>query len=182
MRSWTRLLWLWAGVLLPACTDLSAYATRPGEAYEGRVRGTRDASFVRRGFPAGTTLRMSFDPLADRVAGVLRTDDVQCGEPTFAGTELLVVEPLRHDALSLFDFPGEERVRNYLLVARPQRGPLSGRDVTVVVSLLEDGGAQVRVVSGPGHDCPPDDCAARARGECDYFGVFDLRRPEGVAP
>ncbi len=169
-------------MLFAACTDLSDYATRPGEAYEGRVRGTREASFVRRGFPAGTTMRMSFDPLAEEVAGVLRTDDVQCGEPTFAGTELRVVEPLRHDALSLFDFPGGERVRNYLFVARPSRGALAGRDVTVVVSLLQDGGAQVRVIAGFGRACPPDDCDARARGECDYFGVFDLRRPEEVVP
>ncbi len=127
-------------------------------------------------------MRLALNPLAEEVFGALRTDDEQCGEPTFRGTELRVIEPLRHDLLSQFDFPGGERVRNYLLAARPERGPLAGRDVTVALSLMKDGAVEVRVLSGWGRECAEDDCAARAAGRCDYFGVFDLRRPEEEPP
>ncbi len=169
-------------VLLTGCTEVGSYATRPGEAYAGRVRGTREASFFRRGFPAGTQMRLALDPLAEDVVGVLRTDDSQCGEPTFRDTELRAIEPLRHDLLSQLDFPGGERLRNYLLVARPERGALAGRDVTVVLSLMRDGRVEVRILAGWGRACDEEDCAARAAGRCDYFGVFDLRRPEEGVP
>ncbi|MCA9580743.1 MAG: hypothetical protein KC416_03045 [Myxococcales bacterium] len=79
---------------------------------------------------------------------------------TFDTTPLEYIAPLEHDNLSLFDFPGGGRLRNYIFAATPLTGPLQGRDPLVFVSLMENESVEVRVVVGPG----------------DYFGVFRLRR------
>jgi len=47
----------------------------------------------------------------------------------------------------------------------------------VFLSLLRGGNIEVRVVAGPGLViCDPADCGAIDSGQCDYFGVFSLRR------
>ncbi len=74
-------------------------------------------------------------------------------------------------------FPGGGRIRNYMFVARPDSGPLAGRDAMVFLSLLRGGNVEVRLIAGPGLDiCDPGDCATIDAGECDYFGVFGLSR------
>ena len=89
----------------------------------------------------------------------------------------MLTPPLAHDQLGLYEFPGGGRVRNYMFVARPDAGPLSGRDVMVFVSLLRGGNIEVRLVAGPGLEmCDPSDCAEIDAGGCDYFGVFGLHR------
>lgn len=171
-----------AALSATGCTDLSDYATPPGRAYQGTIVGTEadgacppgtPCSFIRRGFPAGVELSMTFDPVeASSDPGTLTTTGELCGA-TFDDTPLLPITPLAHDALSLYDFPGGGRLRNYMFVARPSAGPLAGRDAMVFVSLLQGGGVDVRILAGPGHtDCAPDDCAAFAAGTCDFFGVF----------
>jgi hypothetical protein len=63
-----------------------------------------------------------------------------------------------------------------MFVARPDAGPLAGRDAMVFVSLLRGGDIEVRVLAGPGLD--PADCDVINAGQCDYFGVFGLHREQ----
>lgn len=155
-----------AVLVLTACTDLAGYRTDEATVYRGTVAGELDESFIRRGFAPGTELELEIDPtrpdrpgvgtVTTRVGGALAELDAVPLEP---------IPPLTHDLLSEYDFPGADRVANYLFVARPEAGPLAGRDVMVFVSLLAGGDAEVRVIAGAGDE---------ARG--DRFGVFHLRR------
>jgi hypothetical protein len=166
------------------CSDLDEFRTDPNEAYQGDVIGTEGegecdtegaCSFIRRGFPEGTVMTMRFRPRqVSSQPGTLSTDDDQCGEPTFDETPLKPIAPLAHDQLSLYDFPGDGRVRNYIFIAQPEQGPLAGRDATVFVSLIRGGSVEVRVIAGPGRPCAADACEAFSAGRCDFFGVFSL--------
>src|SRR5690606_14395766 len=102
------------------------------------------------------------------------------GEPcgaTFTNEPLVPIPPLDHDALGLYDIPGGGRVRNYIFAMRPTTGPLGGRDVMAFLSLMREGNAELRIVSGAGHtDCSKDDCGSLLSGTCDFFGVFPLER------
>ena len=119
--------------------------------------------FVLRGFPPGTVLRIDgFDPPpTPSVAGTLTTT----GYDAFTSTPLEVIEPLEHDELSLYELPGNGRLRNYLFAARPTAGPLAGRDAMVFISLIDDGSLEARVLVGNGDET--------AGG---HFGLFRLRR------
>jgi V8-like Glu-specific endopeptidase len=154
------------------CTDLQEFETGPEEVYRGMVRGTEEASFIRRGFPERTIMELTFDPaLADSNPGSLSTDDTACGEATFADTPLRSAPPLAHDQLSLYDFPGAARVRNFIYLAVPETGALAGHEVPVFVSLVRGGQVEVRVVSGFGAGaCEPADACT-----C-FFGVFELTK------
>ncbi len=177
MRAWVLL------IVCVGCTDLSEFALDDGEIYRGEVVGQDDGtcvsgevcSFIRRGFAAGTALELDFDPdQATSTPGTLTTHGEPCG-PTFDGTPLLPIPALSHDQLSLYDFPGGARLQNYIFVARPDSGPLTGRDAMVFVSLLRGDNIEVRVIAGPGRtDCAATDCAAFDGGTCDYFGLFNL--------
>lgn len=173
-----------AGAGLVGCKDLDSFRTDDGKVWRGQALGTeRDGacageqpcSFIRRGFAPGTTMELTFDP--DRAMsdpGTIGTDDDQCGEATFADTPLLPIAPLAHDPLSLYGFPGDDRLRNYLFVVRPAQGALEGREAMAFVSLVRGGKVEVRIIAGPGRNCAPDDCETFADGECDFFGVFRL--------
>ncbi len=180
----------WIGVLFAAlgCESLGEFRTAEGEVYRGDIAGVHvddplvcpggiDCSFIRRGFPYGVTLDLTFDPERQYDdPGTISTTGEACG-PTFVDTPLLPIAPLAHDQLGLYEFPGSGRVRNYIFVARPEEGPLAGRDAMVFVSLLRGGGIELRIVAGPGLViCDPSDCAEIDSGQCDYFGVFALAR------
>ncbi|MEM1417774.1 MAG: hypothetical protein AAGH15_22940 [Myxococcota bacterium] len=177
--------------LAGGCANLSDWQTAPGEVYAGTVVGTdppdcmpeEGCSFLRRGFPAGTRLEMSFDPSAATLQpGSLTTVGELCGA-TFEAEPLLPIAPLAHDALGQYGLPGDGRVKNYLFALQPSSGPLGGRDAMAFVSLMEGEGLEVRIVAGPGTgDCAPDDCAAFAAGECDFFGLFRLGRERATSP
>jgi hypothetical protein len=178
--------WIWVLFAASGCDSLGEFRTGEGEVYRGDIAGVNDpsvcpdgvdCSFIRRGFPYGVTLDLTFDPERQYDdPGTISTTGEACG-PTFVDTPLLPIPPLAHDQLGLYEFPGSGRVRNYIFVARPEEGPLAGRDAMVFVSLLRGGGIELRVVAGPGLvTCDPDDCAAIDSGQCDYFGVFALGR------
>jgi hypothetical protein len=122
-----------------ACRDVSRFSTGPGESYCGKLV---DASFVRRGFIGIPRMRMTFD--ADRLGdspGVLSTDD-----QLLSNAALRPLPELWHDPLSTFNF-GEGRDKNLLFAVDPNdraRGPT----ITVVVSLMHSGDAEVRLVRG----------------------------------
>ncbi len=167
------------------CTDLSNFSTEPGQRFTGVVVGSDDVtcadeascSSIRRGFSSGTRLSMSFDPgTLDTSPGELSTTGEACGA-SLDGTPLVAISALAHDSLALYDFPGEGHVENRIYALRPETGPLAGRDMMAFISLIEGGRVEVRLIAGSGRDpCGPSDCDRYARHECDYFGVFKLRR------
>ena len=154
------------------------------EVYRGDVFGSTDGScgeadcsFIRRGFSSTAVLEMAFDPdLAASEPGTISILNESCSAP-FTNIALAPITPLVHDQLGLYEFPGGARVRNYIFAARPEDGPLANRDAMVFVSLVRGGKIEVRIIVGAGMDaCDPSDCAAIDAGECDYFGVFELRQ------
>jgi len=150
-------------LVLAGCDDLSSYATQPGEVYRGVVVGVEDPPVLRRGFAAATVLEMTFDPLQltslTDPPGRLTTSD---GALDAVALEPIV--PLTHDALSEYEIPAGDRVRNYIFVTHPRSGPLAGREPMVFLSLMRDGALEVRIIAGGG------------AGADDYFGLFRLRR------
>lgn len=180
--------WLWVLIATVGCDSLSEFSTGDGEIYRGSIAGVNDptncpdgidCSFIRRGFPYGTTLDLRFDPYGvSDSPGTISTRGENCGA-TFDNTPLLPIPPLAHDELGLYEFPGGGRLRNYMFVARPETGPLAGRDAMVFLSLIRGGSIEVRVVAGPGLViCDPSDCARLDAGECDFFGFFSLGREQ----
>ena len=178
--------WLWVLVLVLGCDSLSEFDASDGEIYTGNIAGVNDptncpggidCSFIRRGFPYGTTLDLQFDPYGvDDNPGTITTRGEDC-DATFDNTPLLPIPPLAHDQLGLYEFPGSGRLRNYMFVARPETGPLAGRDAMVFLSLIRGGSIEVRVVAGPDLViCDPSDCAELDAGQCDFFGFFSLGR------
>jgi len=154
---------LLTGVLaLGGCDDLSGYATGEGEVYRGRVIGIEDPPVLRRGFAVATTLEMGFDPARatslTSPPGRLTTSD---GSLTDVPLEPIV--PLTHDALSEYEIPLGDRVRNYIFLLRPTEGPMAGREPMVFVSLMGDGVLEVRIIAGGG-------------SPGDFFGFFRLAR------
>lgn len=147
---------------LGGCSDLESYE---GD-YSGPVVGADGESFIRRGFPAGAVLDITgFDPPpSDGSIGTISAREPGDTGATLFRAELERIAPLAHDQLSGYDFPGGNRVRNYIFVVRPTEGTglLVGREAFVFVSLLDDGVIEVRVISGTGDE---DD---------DHFGLFIL--------
>ncbi len=181
-----RCWWIFALTATYGCNTLGEFTTGDDDVYRGEIAGVDDpdncpegidCSFIRRGFPSGVTLDLTFDPDQQyENPGTISTSGEDCG-PTFADTPLLPIPPLAHDQLSLYEFPGGGRLRNYMFVVRPEAGPLAGRDAMVFLSLIRGGNVEVRIVAGPGLTiCDPADCAAIDSGQCDYFGVFALER------
>lgn len=190
MRAWTLLAG--ASALLSACVALDDFETGIDERFEGYVLGqdgdcdAGPCSFIRRGFAAGTRLTMSFDPeVREGEAGRLSTRAADgsleaCGT-TLDDEPLMPIIPLQHDQLSLYDFPGNGRLRNFVYALRPLSGPLAGRDVVAFVSLLSGRKVEVRLLSGSGAvSCSPNDCTPYQNGECDFYGVFTMQLARGA--
>ena len=169
---------------LLGCDGLGEFSTGEGEIYRGDVFGATDSScggidcsFIRRGFSSNAVLEMTFDPdLAASEPGTISIVNESCASP-FTDVPLLPITPLAHDQLGLYEFPGGARVRNYIFVGRPSDGPLANRDAMVFVSLIRGGKIEVRIIAGAGIDvCDPNDCSELDAGDCDFFGVFELKR------
>jgi hypothetical protein len=186
----------WPGLLIVAvaassgCRDLAEFEDEfELTAIGAEVVDAGEESFIRRGIAAKTRLFVDFDPdqltLPDgpMSPGTLTTMDGTCGMgPTFDGTALMPIEPLAHDQLSLYEFPGVGRIRNHIFTARPASGPFAGRDVMVFVSLLRGARMEVRVMAGsvpaacePREDptmTPVEVCDRFRAGDCDLFALF----------
>ena len=149
-----------------SCMDVGSFTTQPGECYRGSIV---NASFVRTGFDEGTHLSMTFDTsaLADGrgPAGVMWSSDGR-----FTASTIGQMSQLAHDSLSQFQFPGG-RVRNYLLNVIAA----DGVPATVVISLMENGLVEARVMRPEMDICPPgeESCASPVSYEA-LFGVFRL--------
>jgi len=121
---------------------------------------------------------MTFDTsaLAEGIgtAGVMWTSDGR-----FSASAVRQMEELAHDPLSQFQFPGG-RIRNYLLNAVAS----DGVPAIVVVSLMENGVVEARVLRPAMEICPPgdDSCATPVPYDA-LFGVFRLDLDEScVSP
>jgi hypothetical protein len=160
-----------------ACRDISGFSTR-GDRFEGAVI---DGDFVRTGVDAGTTLCLTLD--TDRLEdgpGNLWTSDGR-----FAMAPLRPIPQLWHDPLSTLSF-GEGRLRNlvYVVSATTPYGDGDGNDVFAVVSLMQAGGVEVRLLRGApgGLTVAPDASDAGASGSSpieNVFAVFTLSRQPG---
>lgn len=170
-----------------ACGDLKDFRGT----YEGPiVKG----SFVRSCFADTTSATLYFDPEQavahdagfTAMPNTLSTSDSMTGEMVFQNTVLEPVRSLESDHLSLLDFPGPERLRSYVLLARPTQGPLAGRDAFVVVSLLASEDVELRVLARTADATAACAAAAadgavpggppEASGPHEYFGLFRLSK------
>jgi len=148
------------------CDDVSEYTTGPDERYCGSVV---PGPFVRQGFGPGVRMRMSFD--ASRLGsepGVISTD-----YGTFGEAPLRAIPQLQNDPLSTLQF-GEGRSRNLLLGLLPA----DGQTAVAVVSLMENGDVEVRILRGAP---PPTGVSAVPVHEAgSLFAVFKLSKQRGL--
>jgi hypothetical protein len=143
-------------VVLAGCRDVSRFTTS-GDSYVGPVV---KGEFVRAGIDATTNACLTID--TNRIQdtpGSLSTDDGH-----FQAVPLRSIPPIWHDPLSTLSF-GEGRVEN-LIYAATASAPFDGGqgdDVLVVVSLMQAGDVEVRLIHPSGT----------------LFAIFDLQRTHG---
>jgi hypothetical protein len=150
------------------CRDLSGFSTG-GDSFAGPVVS---APFTLAGMDGATNLCLTLD--ADHLQdtpGNLSTSD-----GTFAAVPMRPIPQLWQDPLSTFTF-GDGRVKNLLYVVAPTKPFADGNasDVMAVVSLMQSGDVEVRLLRGaPG---PAPDGGAATGGN--VFAVFQLARQKG---
>jgi hypothetical protein len=177
----TPLPWL-ALLCLTACDDLKDFRG----SYQGQIIG---GEFVRSCFPDDTQLALQFDPNQaierDVVVDAPPNTITTLNDDTFQNTLLEPLRNLPNDPLGELDFPGPQRLRNYLLLARPNTGKLAGRDALVVISLLASESIEVRIIARSADgvpDCPADltpsdaGMAGQPTARREYFGLWRMRK------
>lgn len=161
-----------SAALSVSCADTARWSTQEGESYCGNVTS---ASFVRAGMTEGTQLRIELDAEGlQNAPGRIWSTPFVTGE-RFTGTALRAIPQLLHDPLSTLSF-GEGRVKNAIVI-----GDLTTADGTatnevfVVLSLLQSGDVEVRVMRGASQgSAPPSD-----KTPPQLFGVFRLTKQKG---
>ncbi len=198
-----RLLSVWTfACCLVACDGIDAFRTTSSELYTGQVIGSDGAeaapSFIREGFASRTTMELTFDPVQAtphsdagvhglgtvQPTGTIHTfqcppDQSTCPlsqrrQGDFDYTPLESIPRLTHDPLSLYDFPGGGRLRNYIFGARFRSTVgtrVLQRYAMIFLSLMENGRVEVRVIAPNVLD---DDQATELVPA--LFGVFTLER------
>lgn len=149
-------------IALCGCKSIDQFTTEPGEYYCGYIV---QGPFVRSGFGPGVQLKMTFD--ADAIStspGKLSTDD-----KLFVEAPLEAIPQIAHDPISTLQF-GEGRQRNLIFSVEPT-SPLGGPPAIVFLSLLEGGGAEVRLVRAASLRA-----TAEVAEQTPLFGVFPLNR------
>ncbi|MFO0660072.1 MAG: hypothetical protein U0165_09620 [Polyangiaceae bacterium] len=147
---------------LCACKSIDQFTTEPGEFYCGNIV---QGAFVRSGFGPAVQLKLTFD--ADAIAtspGVLSTDD-----KLFVEAPLEAIPQIAHDPISTLQF-GEGRQRNLIFSVEPS-ATSGGPPAMVFLSLLDGGGAEVRIVRPASQRATADDVE-----HTPLFGVFPLNR------
>ncbi len=126
----------------------------------GSLEGTIEPSdLVRAGFPPGTSLCLELDTSQLQSApGSLSTSDGR-----FSRTTLRPIPPLASDTLSNLSF-ADGQVRNLLFAVRTIEP--SPRDLLAIISLLDTGRVEVRLLNG----------APGAAGIDPLYGVFALEK------
>jgi hypothetical protein len=155
---------------LGGCRDLSGFSTTDGDSYQGAVV---NAGFVLAGIGGTTKLCLTIDTdhLEDG-PGAISTDDQMFGKAA-----MRPIPQIWQDPLSTFAF-GEGRIKNLLYVSTPS----AGADVFVVVSLMQSGDVEVRLLRGApslASTAADGGAAAPAAGGENVFAIFSLQRQEG---
>jgi hypothetical protein len=147
------------------CRDVTRYSTR-GDHYEGDVV---KGSFVRAGLVEDAKMCVTLDAehLQDR-PGTLTTSDGR-----FRATPLRPIPQLWHDPLSSLAF-GDGRRQNFIYAATPASPAGDVQDVMIVLSLMDEGGIEMRLLRG----APLEDASAPSASP-PVFGIFTLDRREG---
>jgi hypothetical protein len=156
------------GLLLVACRDVSRYSTH-GDHYEGTVVS---GSFVRNGIVDLTKMCVSLD--ADHLQDT--PGFITTGDGRFRDTPLRPIPQIWHDPLSTLSF-GEGRRQNLVYMATPLVDSGDTQDIMVVLSLMSQGGIEVRLLRG----APQIDSGTPASDNATpIFGVFTLDRQAGA--
>lgn len=155
--------------LLPgalACRDLSGFTTGGGS-YEGAVVS---ADFVRAGVGATTRLCLTLDAdhFQDTPGSVWTSDGL------FTAAPMRTIPQIWHDPLSTLSF-GEGRTKNLVYVVSASKAFTDGNgsDVFAVVSLMQSGNVEVRLLRGA-PPAPPDGAPEPTGGN--LFAIFELDR------
>jgi hypothetical protein len=151
------------------CKSVARFSSKDGDHFEGDVV---KGNFVRAGVAEDARMCVVLDAnhLQDS-PGVLSTSDGR-----FKGAPLRPIPQIWHDPLSTMSF-GDGRVQNLVYVATPTAPAGDTQDVMVFMSLMDEGGIEVRLVRG----APQVDGGAPAAVQgSPMFGVFTLDRREGA--
>jgi hypothetical protein len=160
------------GIVLAGCRDVSSF-TNSGDSYQGAVVG---APFFFAGIDPSTCLCLTLDAnhLQD-APGTIWTSDGH-----FQAAALRPIPELWRDPLSTLSF-GDGRLRNLIYVVSPDTTLYDGggQDVFAVVSLMQSGDVEVRLLAG----APPIGSDEDGAAPTDHvFGVFPLTRHPGPCP
>ena len=150
------------------CRDVNRYSSK-GDHYEGDVV---KGSFVRAGVAddAKMCLVLDADHLQDAPGNITSSDG------RFRATTLRPIPQIWHDPLSTLSF-GDGRRQNLVYAATPIADGGDSQDVMVFLSLMTEGGIEIRLV----RSAPPSDAGTTAAGTtAPLFGVFTLDRREGT--
>lgn len=161
---------LLAGASVLGCRDVSEFDTRSGDHFAGTVVL---GSFVRSGVAEGTRMCLTLDTtrLQDG-PGALTTSDGR-----LRGTPLRPIPQLWHDPISTLSF-GDGRRQNLVYVVSPEEDGGAGVDLMAIVSLMQSGAIEVRLVRGAPREGAADASTA-ASSAPPVFAVFTLDRQRG---
>lgn len=163
------LVLLLGSLALGGCRDLSGFSTH-GDSFAGGVTNT---GVDLAGVDSSTTLCVTLDTdhLQD-APGSLSTSDGR-----FHAVSMRPIPQVWSDPLSTLQF-GEGRVKNLLYVARASAsfGDGQGDDVLVVLSLMQGGDIEARLLRGA--PMPAADGGTNA-SQTTVFAVFDTKRQSG---
>jgi hypothetical protein len=158
-----------AAFALASCTNLSGFTTA-GDSYQGPVVA---ADSVLAGVASKTSLCLTLDTnhLQDGPGAVWTSDGM------FHETALRAIPQIWQDPLSTFTF-GEGRLKNLVYVAAATTPfPDGGSDVFVVLSLMQSGDIEVRLLRGAPILSPDGGSSTQPGGN--LFAVFSLSRQSG---
>jgi hypothetical protein len=164
------LLVLGAVSLVAACRDLSGFDSSGGS-YQGAVI---DAPFVLAGVDGGSTrlcLTLDTNHLQD-TPGNLSTSDGR-----FHAVPMRSIPQIWQDPLSTLQF-GEGRLKNLMYMVRAST-PFTdgeGNDVLTVVSLMQSGDIEVRLIRGAPEATDEGGTSSTMQN---VFAVFDLTKQPG---
>ena len=151
------------------CKSVTRFSSKHGDHFEGDVA---KGSFVRAGVAEDARMCVVLD--ANRLQdspGTLSTSDGR-----FKETPLRAIPQIWHDPLSTLSF-GEGRVQNLVYIVTPVAPAGDTHDVMVFMSLMDEGGIEVRLVRGAPH---VDGGAPDGGQSSPMFGIFALDRREGA--
>jgi hypothetical protein len=155
--------------LAAGCRNISGFSTGSGS-YQGPVV---PASFVLAGIANDVNLCLTLDTdhLQDGPGAVSTSDGM------FEATPLRPIPQIWQDPLSTLNF-GEGRLKNMVYMAAPEPDAGNPTDVTVVISLLDSGNVEVRLVRGA-PTISPDGGSANGAS---IFAVFTLQKQPTACP